>query len=99
MRTQPSGARQRLGFASAALAAALLLTACGSDNDDHQAAPGPAPAPAPTPTPTPPPVAAVDAFFAFVSAQVASLLDTAEPVAIDSVTATAPDNTEPEAVQ
>ena len=97
MRTQSSGARKGLGFATAALAAALLLTACGSDNDDHQPAPGPAPAP--TPTPTPPPVAAVDAFFAFVSAQVAALLDTAEPVAIDAVAVTTPENTEPEALQ
>lgn len=97
MRTQSSGARKRPGFAAAALAAVLLLTACGSDNDDHE--PAPAPPPAPAPTPTPPPVAAVDAFFAFVSAQVASLLDTTEPVAIDSVAATAPDNTEPEALQ
>lgn len=95
MRTQPSGARKRLGFATAALAAALLLTACGSDNDDHEPAPGPAPAP----TPAPPPVAAVDAFFAFVSAQVASLLDTAEPIAIDTVAVTTPENTEPEPVQ
>lgn len=91
MRTQPSGARKRLGFAAAALAAGLLLTACGSDNDDrHEPAPSPAPAPAPAP---------VDAFFAFVSARVASLLDSDEPVAIDSVTVTTPDNTEPEAVQ
>lgn len=97
MRTQPSGARKRLGFASAALTAVLLLTACGSDNDDHE--PAPAPPPAPAPTPTPPPVASVDAFFAFVSAQVASLLDTAEPIAIDTATATTPENTEPEPVQ
>lgn len=94
MRTQPSGARKRLGFAAAALAAAFMLTACGSDNDDRHE-PGPAPAPAPAPVPAP----AVDSFFAFVSARVASLLDSDEPVAIDSVTATTPDNAEPEAVQ
>lgn len=96
MRKQSSGARKRPGFATAALAAALLLSACGSDNDDrHDPAPPPAPAPGPTPAPAP----AVDAFFAFVLARVSSLLDTDEPVAIDAVTVTTPDNTEPEALQ
>lgn len=93
MRTQPSGATRRFGLATAALAAALLLTACGSDSDDReQPAPGPPPAPAPAPTPTP----TVDSFFAFVSQQVASLLDMSEPIAIDSVPVTTPENTEPE---
>ncbi len=97
MRIQPTGARKRLGFATAALAAALLLTACGSDNDDHE--PAPAPPATPAPTPAPPPVSTVDAFFTFVAARVAAMLDTDEPVAIDTVTVTSPDNTEPEAVQ
>ena len=94
MRTQPSSARKRLGFATAALAAGLLLTACG-DNHDHSEPP----APTPTPTPTPTPVPVVDSFFAYVSALVASTLDSGEPVDIDAVAVTAPDNTEPEAVQ
>lgn len=93
MRKQSSGATRGLSLATAALAAALLLTACGSDSDDHvQPAPGPPPAPTPTPTPTP----TVDSFFAFVSQQVMSMLDMAEPIAIDSVPVTTPENTEPE---
>ena len=82
MRTQPSSARKRLGFATAALAAGLLLTACG-DNHDHSETPVPV----------------VDSFFAYVSALVAPTLDSGEPVDIDAVAVTAPDNTEPEAVQ
>ena len=92
MRTLHSFRRPRLAFAAAALAASFLLAGCGSHNDDdHNATPPPAPAPAPTPP--------MDAFIAFVKAQIASMLDTTEPVAIDSVTETTPDNTEPEPVQ
>lgn len=94
MRTQPSKGGKRLGFIAAALAAGVLLTACG---DSHDHSEPPAPAPAPTPTPTPVPV--IDSFFAYVSARVASLLDTDEPIDIDAVPVTTPENTEPEAVQ
>ena len=90
---QPLG-RTRLAFAAAALAAGFLLSGCGSDNDDN-----PPPTPPATPAPTPAPVPVIDAFFAFVLAQVGSMLDTTEPVAIDTVTETTPDNTEPEPVQ
>jgi hypothetical protein len=92
MRTLHSFRRPRLAFAAAALAAGFLLTGCGSDNDDDDHPPPPA---VPAPAPVPP----MDAFIAFVKAQVASMLDTTEPVAIDSVTETTPDNTEPEPVQ
>lgn len=91
MRTLQHFGRPRLALAAAALAAGFLLAGCGSDNDGQPATPPDAPAPAPTPP--------VDAFIAFVKAQLASMLDTTEPVAIDSVTETTPDNTEPEPVQ
>ncbi len=69
---------------------ALLLGACGGSNEREHAA-----APPPTGT-VPPPVA--DSFFALVASRVASLLDNDEPVAVDAVTATTPENTEPEPV-
>lgn len=91
MRTLSPFRRPRLAFAAAALAAGFLLGGCDSnDDDDHPPATPPA-APAPAP--------AIDAFIAFVKAQVASMLDTTEPVAIDTVVETTPDNTEPEPVQ
>lgn len=72
----------------------LMLGACGSSNDrDHVAE-----TPMPPPTGTNPPPAATDSFFALVAARVASLLDNEEPVAIDAITATTPENTEPEPV-
>ncbi|MEX5748624.1 hypothetical protein [Massilia sp. X63] len=68
---------------------ALLLGACGGSNErEHVVTPAP-------PTGTNPPPAA-DSFFSLVAARVASLLDNDEPAAIDSVTATTPENTEPE---
>lgn len=69
---------------------ALLLGACGGSNDrPHVSEP-------PPPTGTNPPPPAADSFFTLVSQRVASLLDNDEPVATDSVTATTPENTEPE---
>ena len=69
----------------------LALAGCGgSDNDGHRPTP---------PTPAPPPVSAVDAFFAFVESRIASLSESDEPVAIDSVAVTAPENTEPDALK
>jgi hypothetical protein len=69
---------------------ALLLGACGGSNErEHVATPAP-------PTGTNPPPPAADSFFSLVAARVASLLDNDEPAAIDSVTATTPENTEPE---
>lgn len=65
------------------LIAALLLAGCGG-GDSHAPAPGPTP-PAPT----------LDAFFAAVSAVVASASDQAEPVSIDTLAATAPEDSDP----
>lgn len=82
---------RRLRAAALALACAAALAACGGSHHDR-------PNPPPTGgggTTTPPPVA-TDSFFSAVLARVASLLDNDEPVAIDAVTATAPENTEPE---
>lgn len=69
---------------------ALALAGCGdSDNDGRR----------PPPAPEPPPVSAIDAFFAFVESRIASLSESDEPVSIDSVAVTAPENTEPEALK
>lgn len=94
MRTIQPFRRPRLAFAAAALAASFLLAGCGSDNDDGRSTAAPPGAPVNAPTPVPP----MDAFIAFVKAQIASMLDTTEPVSIDSVTETTPETTEPEPV-
>jgi len=65
---------------------AALLGACHHSNDDHQ--------PPVAETPTPPPVAS-DAFIAYVSQQVATQSDSAEPLSTDGVSVTAPESTEP----
>ena len=70
--------------ALAIAAVSLALVACGSNNSSSPD------------LPTDPPV--VDAFFAYVSARIVSLLDTAEPIPIDDVTATMPEATEPELI-
>jgi hypothetical protein len=80
--------RKRLGFAVLALAA--LLAACHHHDDDNGGSTTPPPV-----TTTPPP-SAMDAFFTYVSQVVASLSDTAEPTSTDGVTATTPENTEPQ---
>lgn len=69
---------------------ALLLGACGSSNDRPHVV---EPPPTGTNPPTTPPA---DSFFTLVAQRVAALLDNDEPVATDSITATAPENTEPE---
>ncbi|RJG09578.1 hypothetical protein [Massilia cavernae] len=89
MRTLQSTWRKRAPAVVLTLAAGVLLTACNSSNDTG----GGSPPPAPTP-----PAVVVDSFFTIVAARVASLLDQDEPVAIDTITATAPEDTEPEAV-
>ncbi|MGG7606536.1 hypothetical protein [Massilia sp. BKSP1R2A-1] len=87
----PKHPNRRLRAAALALAAAMALAACGGSNDRvHEPGPGGGT------TPPPPPPVAGDSFFALVVARVASLLDSDEPVAIDAVTATTPETTEPE---
>ena len=89
----PKHPNRRPRAAAVALAAAIALAACGGSNDRvHEPGPGGGGT-----TPPPPPVAG-DSFFAQVLARVASLLDNDEPVAIDAITATTPENTEPEPV-
>ena len=82
---------------AAAIAVALLgaasLVACGS-GDYHASLPPEGPAPAPAPTPTPVPV--VDAFFAAVSAMLATSPEDTEPGAVESIVATAPEDAEPQ---
>jgi hypothetical protein len=73
------------------LAALVALSACGGS--DHG---GP---PATTPPVVTPPATMVDAFYAAVLALLGDSSDSKEPVAIDPVAVTTPDNTEPEAVK
>jgi hypothetical protein len=88
----------RRGLSLAAMAGiVLVLAACGShsDNDNNGMTQTPAPTPPPVAgTPTPPP-AMIDAFIASVMQLVGSQDDTGEPVAIDSVNATMPEDNEP----
>ena len=80
------------GKPAAAIAVALLaaasLAACGSGTETHTY-PDPG-------TPAPTPVPMIDAFFAAVSGIVSASSDTTEVNTIDAITATLPENTEPE---
>jgi hypothetical protein len=76
----------RRPFAALALVAlAALLGACHHNDDDRP----------PPVTETPPPPVATDAFIAYVSQQVATQSDSAEPLSTDGVSATAPEDAEP----
>ena len=77
--------------ACAALCAVLALTACGGGLDKPEAGQPPS-------GETPPPVAANDSFFDYVLARVNTLIDSEEPAAIDAVTETKPEDTEPKPV-
>lgn len=73
-----------------ALCAVLALTACGGGLDkpaSDQPAAG-----------STPPVGANDSFFDYVMARVNALIDNEEPAAIDAVTETKPEDTEPKPV-
>jgi hypothetical protein len=80
--------RRRAGAGVAIVTAALLLAACGSSDDDKYTSTTPGAS-------QPPPAAYVDTFIAYVQSLIATTSDTSEPVAIDSVPVTAPENTEP----
>lgn len=71
----------------APLALVLLLTACGgSGGSGGSVTP---------PVVVPPPVTMVDAFYSAVLALIGASPEDKEPVAIDSVAVTTPENTEP----
>jgi hypothetical protein len=76
---------------TAALCTVLALSACGGSHhhDSSSGQPGGG---------TPPPVAANDSFFDYVMARVGALIDNEEPAAIEGVTETRPENTEPKPV-
>jgi hypothetical protein len=74
-----------------ALCAVLVLSACGGGLDKPEAD-------QPTGGSTTPPVAANDSFFDYVMARVTALVDNEEPAAIDAVTETKPEDTEPKPV-
>lgn len=73
---------------AAALCTVLALSACGGDSKTRFSEPPPTGG-----TPTPP--VASDSFFDYVLARVNALLDNDEPAAIDGVTETKPEDTEP----
>ena len=79
----------RLPLAAAALCTALALSACGGDNNAPRVDLPPTGG-----TPAPPPVAS-DSFFDYVMARVNALIDNEEPAAIDGLTESKPENTEP----
>lgn len=70
-------------------AAVCLLTACGSDPSDHHTSTPPAP-----PAPPPAPVPVVDAFYTAVLGFFTGAED-AEPQAVEQLSPTMPDDTEP----
>ena len=86
--------RPRGVLVAAALCTALALTACGGDAGDKP----PVAQPGGNTTPTPPPVAQGDSFLAYVMSMVSSMLETNEPVEIDAIVETKPEDSEPQPV-
>jgi len=82
-------ANRRGRLALAALPVLLALAACGHHHDDDNTGGGGG---------TTPPVATSDAFVTYVSQQVATQSDTAEPLSTDGVNPTVPENSEPVAL-
>ncbi len=78
------------GLWIAAITLTATLTACGgsSSSNNNGGDTGTSP-------PPPPPVTLIDTFTQFVLNLVGTSADTTEPQAIDSVTVTAPENSEP----
>jgi len=75
-----------------ALAMTLALSACGGGGDTKIAA-------APPSTPSGPVGPSADAFVTYVLALIGVSDETSEPIAIDTVVATAPEDTEPVVVK
>ncbi|MDY7540000.1 hypothetical protein QN372_18940 [Undibacterium sp. RTI2.1] len=75
------------GLWIAAIALTATLTACGGSSSSNNNG-------GDTGT-SPPPVTLIDTFTQFVLNLVGTSADTSEPQAIDSVTVTAPENSEP----
>jgi hypothetical protein len=78
---------RQISAALASLALAMALAGCGGSSSYGSSAS--------TPPPVTPPVSMVDAFFSVVASLIGGSAETTEPQAIDNVTVTAPDNTEP----
>ena len=82
--------RRRGALAAALVCTALALGACGGDSKTpHVNLP---------PGGGTPPQVASDSFFDYVLARVNTMLDNDEPAAIDGVTETRPEDTEPKPV-
>lgn len=73
----------------ALIAMTLLLSACGSGGGSSDGGG------TTTPPVVTPPVVLLDSFYSAVLALIGSSPEDKEPAAIDSIAATAPDNTEP----
>jgi hypothetical protein len=82
--------RWRTAAGASMVAAALLLSACGGNDHDNRDMNAP-----PVATQPPPPTTGVDVFIDYVKSIVAAMSETAEPVSIDNVPVTVPENTEP----
>jgi hypothetical protein len=74
------------------LIALVALTACGGSSNHTPAVTMP-------PEVTPPPMTLVDAFVTAVLALIGDSSDTKEPVSIDAIAVTAPEDSEPVAVK
>jgi ABC-type glycerol-3-phosphate transport system substrate-binding protein len=80
--------KTRTSLAFLAMALAMLLGACGGGGSGGGAATPPAV--------TPPPATMADAFYSAVLSLVGSSPEDKEPVAVEGIAPTAPDNTGPE---
>jgi ABC-type glycerol-3-phosphate transport system substrate-binding protein len=78
--------KTRTSLAFLAMALAMLLGACGGGSGGGAATP---------PVVTPPPATMADAFYSAVLALIGSSPEDKEPVAVEGIAPTAPDNTEP----
>lgn len=83
-------ANRRSRLALAALPVLLALAACGHHHDDDSTGGSGGG--------TTPPVATTDSFITYVSQQVATQSETAEPLSTEGVNPTVPENTEPVAL-
>jgi hypothetical protein len=78
------------------VALAACLSACGGSNDNSSLSGNTPPAPPTPPTPPSGPVVAMlDAFGSYVLSLIGTTSETTQPVSIDAVPVTTPDNTQP----
>lgn len=100
--TRVQAIKRRVLGAAVIVGMAVALGACHGHDDDDDNTQAPPVATTPTTPTTPanpaPPATVTDAFIAMVLQMVGMQDETSEPVAIDSVTVTTPEDTEPQPV-